>query len=263
MMRGAILACLLLSTVSAYAAGSEAPVSAGALARAMQQAKYSDGFEARLSIFVTKANGSHPAPIKLSVVGQLSADKQRLLIRGISPASVHDHFYAAEWNTDGHIRAVEYRHAQNKYTGLDPLSRMFDSSLVIWDMFSPWWSWPRQILEGVERVDGRECTVIRSVIDANNLAINEVESCVDQRAKLSLRTRLFGKHHALLRTTTVEKAMHKGGGDLMTAKKMTIADASHASTAIEIYAGDEQYEITGGTFAALDLLRPDDQKDPR
>lgn len=248
-----ILACLLLGASAGYAA--EAAVSANAVAESMKKARFSAGFEARLNVFVTKANGAHPAPLKLAVIGQISADRQRLLIRGISPEPVRKHFYGIERSSDGHIKGVD-----SEQTGFDPYARMFDSGLVAWDMLSPWWAWPKQFLEGTEQIDGRDCLKLRSATGDEKSLIREVESCVDQQTKLSLKTRLYDSQHVLIRTTTVEKVMRKGDAGAMAAKKLMIRDASKMLTNIEVYAGDEQYEISAGTFAALDKLMHNEQQ---
>jgi hypothetical protein len=257
-----IFVCLLLSVSVSYAA--EPGVSASAVAEMMKQAKYSDGFEARLNVLITKANGAHPAPFKLAVIGQFTANRQRLQIRGISPELVRNHLYAAERSSDGLIRAVEARNkVADDYAGFDPLAKMFNSSLVAWDMFSPWWSWPRQSFEGLEQVNGRECVKIRSLTDDKSSAVREVESCVDQHAKLALRTRLFDSEHSLLRTTTAAQLARKGDGGAMMAKKINITDAANTVTEIEVYAGDEQYQISAETFAMLGRPTRNEQREAR
>lgn len=218
---------------------------------------HSEGFEARLSVFITKANGAHPPPFKIAVIGQFVDGKQRLLIRGISPESVHNRFVVAERGSDGRsdglIRALAYRgQTANKPVEFDPFSKIFDSGLVVWDMFGLWWGWPKQSLEGMERISGRECAKIRSIADDKSIAVREVESCVDQQAKISLRTKLFDSKHALIRATSVERVVRKRKGGGMVAKKLSIRDADGVLTEIEVYAGDEQYEISADTFSAFD-----------
>lgn len=258
------LVCVLLAASPGYGAEPGAPVSASALAELMKQAMHSEGFEARLSIFITKANGAHPPPFKLAVIGQFVAGKQRLLIRGISPESVHDRFIAAERGSDGLIRARAYRgQAASEPVELDPFSKIFDSGLTVWDMFGLWWSWPKQSLEGIERINGRECTRIRSITDDKSIAVREVESCVDQQAKISLRTKLFDSKHALIRATSVEKVVRKRKGGGMAAKKLSITDAGGVLTDVEVYAGDEQYEISADTFSALDLPTRNDSQETK
>jgi hypothetical protein len=253
-----ISACLLASANTAYAADT----SASAAAEAMKQAKYTQGFEARLNVFVTQANGAHPEPFKIAVIGQMSADKQRLLVRGISPEAVRGRYVAAGRGSDGRINAVSYRTA-GEYAAVDPNARLFNSGLVAWDMFTPWWNWPQQSLDGTDKVNGRECSKIRSTTDDKTSSVREVESCVDLAAKLSLRTRLYDRRHALLRTTTVAAVMRKGDGGRLVAKKLVVTDASHTGTEIEVYAGDDQYEISAETFAALDHLTRDEQQGTR
>ncbi len=250
-----VLVCLLLCAGTGYTAEPGATVSANAVAEAMRQARFSNGFEARLNVLVTKANGAHPAPFKLAVIGQISADRQRLVIRGISPEPVRNRSYAVERDSDGRIRGVDSEQA-----GFDVYARMFDSGLVVWDMLSPWWGWSKQFLEGTEQIDGHDCLKLRSVADDEKSVVREVESCVDQQAKLSLRTRLFDSRHVLLRTTSVEKVMRKREGGARAAKKLVIRDASKMLTHIEVYAGDEQYEIAADTFAALDKLTHNEQQ---
>ena len=124
----------LLCIAPGYAAEQNTPSSASALAEIMRLAKYSNGFEARLNVLVTQSNGAHLAPFKLAVVGQLSADKQRLVIRGISPESVRNRFYEGERSGEGRIRALSDTGVE-----FEPDARLFDSGLVVWDMLSPWW----------------------------------------------------------------------------------------------------------------------------
>lgn len=252
----AVLLCVLLGAGTGYAVDA---ASANAVDDSMRKARLSEGFEARLNVFVTKANGAHPAPLKLAVIGQISADRQRLVIRGISPEAARNRSYAVERGSDGRIRGVESRAAgeQNEF---DPYVRMFDSGLVAWDMLSPWWGWPKQFLKGMEQIDGRDCLKLRSMTDDEKSPIREVESCVDLQAKLSLKTLLFDSRHVLIRATTVGKVMRKGDAGAMAAKKLTIRDAAKMLTEIEVYAGDEQYEINAGTFAALDKLTHNEQQ---
>jgi hypothetical protein len=250
MMRATLL--IFVGLMFSVSKGYAAEQTASDLAKMMNQAKYSEGFEARLNVLITKANGAHPAPFKLAVIGQFNAGKQRLVIRGISHEEVRNHFYAAESGSDGRVRAMESRSQASGYVDFDPSARMFNSGLVAWDMLGLWWGWQKQTLEGMEQVNGRECVKIRSVADDKNSVVQEVESCVDQQAKLSLRTRMFDHSHALLRTTSVANLAHKGEGGGMMAKKLSIKDADKTLAEIEVYAGDEQYQISAETFAMLD-----------
>jgi hypothetical protein len=245
------LALIFVGLLFSVSVSDAAEQTASAVAQMMKQAKYSDGFEARMNVLITKANGAHPLPFKLAVIGQFNAAKQRLVIRGISPEEMRNHLYAAESGSDGRVMSLELLSKASGYVEFDPYSRMFNSGLVAWDMLALWWGWQKQTLEGLEQVNGHECVTIRSVADDKNSVVQEVESCVDPQAKLSLRTRMFDNSHALLRTTSVAHFARKGGGGMM-AKKLSVRDVGKTLTEIEVYAGDEQYQISAETFAMLD-----------
>ncbi|MEI7841583.1 MAG: hypothetical protein WCI39_01005 [Gallionellaceae bacterium] len=244
---------LILFTYLFFAEAHSAEQEAHSIAAMMQQAKYSNGFEARLNISVTKANGAQAFPLKLAVIGQVAADKQRVVIRGISPDWVREQYFAVEQLQDGRIKAVQYQTAKMaEFSPFDVNAKLLESNLVAWDMLSPWWGWPTQIFAGRGYINGRDCINIRSINNNKNAAIREVESCVDQQAKVSLKTRLFGAQQQLLRMTTVVKLMAKGEEGAMIAKKLTIQEAGKMRTEIEVYAGDDQYQVSPETFAALD-----------
>ncbi len=248
-------ACLLLSASAGCAA--EPATAASALAEMMKQAQYSDGFEARMNVLITQSNGAHPAPFKLAVIGQFSPGKRRLLLRGLSPDSVRKQVYAAEDSGDGRIRAVELRaRTAGDYADFSPYLKMFNSGLLAWDMFSQWWSWSKQTQEGMARLNGRECALIHSWAEDKNSVVQEVESCVDQQAKLALRTRIFGSRHTLQRTTEVTKFSRKDDAGALMAKKLSITDADNTRTEIEVYAGDEEYQISTETFSMLGSQTP-------
>lgn len=247
-MKNAIKSLALLFALAAapgYCAGTDV----ADLAESMKQARYSNGFEARMSVFVTQPDGHRTAPFKVSVIGQVSADKQRLVIRGISPEQVRGRFIAAEKAADGRIRAMAYGE-QSGITEADPFTRVFGSGMTIWDMFGAWWNWPDQELAGSDRAGGRECALVRSRSGAA-IPVREVVSCVDRDARLSMRTQLFDRRHSLLRTLSVERTMRKESGALG-AKKLLITDSNGTRTEIEVYGGDEQYVVTDDAFAALD-----------
>ncbi len=243
---GLLLAGLCAPPV--YAAEHETAASLVAL---MRQAQYSQGFEARMNVFVTKANGAHPAPLKIAVVGQFSAERQRLLVRAIAPEVLREASFAIAKPANGASKAVKYR-SGSEVVAADPQARLFDTGLVAWDMLNPWWAWAGQSLEGKDRVGERECQKIRSRTDEQDSPVREVESCVDVQAGLALRTRLFDGGHNLLRTITVEKVLRKGVGSGSLAKKLNITGPAKLRTDIEVYAGDEEYLISDETFAALD-----------
>ncbi|HEX5338301.1 MAG TPA: outer membrane lipoprotein-sorting protein [Gallionella sp.] len=252
MSKPALTAALLL--LAAFAAPAHAAdSSASALAATMRAARISEGFEARMNVATIKPDGRRLMPFKVAVIGQIGADRQRLLLRGIALDKPHSRSFAAERSADSAIRAIAYE--QNSgITEADSLAPLFDSGLAIWDMFAPWWSWPRQELGGTDHVGGRECSVVKSFSGSANSAIREVASCVDTDAKISLRTQLFDRRHALVRTITASRLMRKDSG-AMAAKKLSITEADNTLTEVEVYSGDEQYQITADTFAMLDSAR--------
>lgn len=246
MRRVAILLLLATFALTTHAAD------AGALVETMRQARLSEGFEARMEVETVAANGRRAMPFKLSVIGQIGKDRQRLRIRGISPDKVRGRYVAAERNADGRIRAIGYSEpVSGNIEKADPAARLFDSGLVLWDMFGAWWNWPQQSIEGSDRVDGRACTLVRSRTDDGASPVREVLSCVDSNAKLSLRTQLYDRRHALLRTIAVKQTIRKESGALV-AKKLAITEADRTVTEIEVYSGDEHYLVNTDTYAPLD-----------
>lgn len=241
-----VISLLLLATFAQTTHAGDA----GALVETMKQARLSEGFEARMEVATIAANGRRALPFKLSVVGQVGKDRQRLRIRGISPDKVRGRYVAAERNADGRIRAIQYNEAGN-IEKTDPAAGLFDSGLVLRDMFGEWWNWPQQSIEGTDRIDDRACTLVRSRTDDGASPVREVLSCVNADAKLSLRTQLYDRRHALLRTIAVKQTMRKESGALA-AKKLAITEADRTVTEVEVYSGDEHYLVDAGTFAPLD-----------
>lgn len=243
-----ILLLLGAFALPAYAAEP----SAATLVDTMKQTRLSEGFEARMEVATVAANGRRAMPFKFSVVGQIGAERQRLRIRGISPDRVRGRYVAAERNADGRIRAIEYGEpASANIEKSDPAARLFDSGLVLWDMFGAWWSWSQQAIEGSDRIDGRACTLVRSRTDDGTSPVREVLSCVNSEGKLSLRTQLFDRRHRLLRTIAVKQTMRKESGALA-AKKLAITEADRTMTEVEVYGGDEHYLVNADTYAPLD-----------
>lgn len=243
-----VISLLLLATFAQTTHAADA----GALVATMKQARLSDGFEARMQVATIAANGRRAMPFKLSVVGQVGKDRQRLRIRGISPDKVRGRYVATERNADGRIRAIQYGESPSgSVEKADPAARLFDSGLVLWDMFGAWWNWPQQSIEGSDKIDGRACTLVRSRTDDGASPVREVLSCVSGDAKLSLRTQLYDRRHALLRTIAVKQTMRKESGALA-AKKLTVTEADRTVTEVEVYSGDEYYLVDADTFALLD-----------
>jgi hypothetical protein len=235
-----------------YTAEPPAISASAALAESMRQARFSDGFEARMNVSAVQPDGRRFLLFKLAVIGQFSTERARLLIRGISPDKVRNRFVAAERRADGGIRPIAYGEPiSGGIVETDPFTKLFDSDLVIWDLFGPWWSWPKHSLGGTEQIAGHDCTLVRSQSDAPSSAVREVISCVDKNARLSLRTQLFDGRHTLIRTISVAQIMRKESG-VMAAKRMLITGADNSITEVEVYSGDERYSITADTFSALD-----------
>ncbi|MBK9160557.1 MAG: hypothetical protein IPM27_03150 [Nitrosomonadales bacterium] len=244
------LSCLLMLAFCCAQAGA-APSDAAGLAAAMRQARLSDGFEVRMSVQVTGADKRLRPPFKIAVIGQTGSEWQRLLMRGISPNGIRNHFFAADNRSDGTFDAIEYDEHASGSTEYDPQAGLFDSGMVLWDMFAPWWNWTEQTIVGTDRTSGRQCELIRSR-HANSISpVSEVVSCVDRKERLSVRTQLFDARHRLLRTITVERSVRKESG-MLAAKKLSVIEADGRMTELEVYAGDEHYRITPATFARLD-----------
>ena len=244
--------CILLLLGAFALPAYAAEPTAATLVETMKQARLSEGFEARMEVATILPNGHRAMPFKLSVVGQIGAERQRLRVRGISPDKVRGRFVAAERNADERIRTIAYdEQLPRSIEKADPAARLFDSGLVLWDMFGAWWSWPQQAIEGSDRIDGRTCTLVRSRTDDGTSPVREVLSCVNGDGKLSLRTQLFDRRHRLLRTIVVKQTMRKESGALA-AKKLAITEADRTVTEIEVYSGDEHYLVNANTYAPLD-----------
>lgn len=208
-----------------------------------------------MTVVVTDAQGVAAPPLRLAVIGQFAAERDRLLVRVLSTDASQRQTLAAERNADGRIRAIAYgERAGDGNRQVDPQAGLFHSGLVLWDMLTPWWSWPRQQPGRAQDADGHACTLVRSRPAAGADGIGEVDSCLDAAASLALKTEIFDSRHALLRAITVDKSLRKGAGGLF-AKRMTIRSADGSVTVVEVYGGDEHYGIGQDTFAALDAGR--------
>jgi len=244
---------LCLATFALAGIGVELPAlqSPAQIIESVKQERHSEGFEVRLKISSIGADGQRSTPVKLAIIGQFTAERERLFVRGISPDTVRGRWVAAEKGADGRIRSIEYT---DKGSGAavegDPSSRLFDTGLVLWDMFAPWWSWPTQRLGRSERIGGKECTIVQSQSDAGSSPIQTVSTCINRDAKLSLRTQMFDSEGAQVRTISAERLLRKKSG-AMAAKMLRIVAADHGTTEVEVYGGDENYAITPDTFAAL------------
>ena len=246
------LAVFIVTCVGCAACLAEPVVagSAGDLADAMMTRLYSEGFEARMSISITKS-GAHAGPIKVAVIGQLGPERQRLLVKGISPDSVRDRFVAVERKPDGAIRAIQYDGASENVSEVDPFAGLFDTGVVVWDLLSPWWQWPVQRIVGTDHRDGRDCTVVRSKRADAISPIAEVVSCVEPGTRLALRTQFFDARGALVRTKELGQIVRTASGSVV-AKTLSIKGRNGSVTEIDVYGGDEQYSIRADTFARLE-----------
>ncbi|MBI5920161.1 MAG: hypothetical protein HY847_00780 [Betaproteobacteria bacterium] len=224
------------------------------LLEAVQQARYSDGFEVRLAITTVDAQKVRSPPIKIAVIGQASAERQRFLVRGISPEAVRNHYLVTAKNAAGPINAFEYGPDDEGHPiSVDPFAGLFKTDFVIWDLFGTWWDWPRQTAEGLGEVNGRRCLWVRSR-PAALLQIKEVVSCVDKEFALALSTKVYDSQNRLRRTIRVEKLIRKNSNAGLMAKKITIADERGAYSEIDVYGGDEQYQVESETFGVLERL---------
>lgn len=213
------------------------------LAARMREARLTPGFEARVQATNVSSDGQRSEAVKLAVVGQFDAARRRLLIRGIAPESIRNESRLAEFRADC-VRALDRGGA------IDPHAPLFGTTLVAWDMLTPWWEWPRQSLAGTDLVAGRACTLIRSRSAERDAPIREALSCVDADAGLALRTQLFDGHGALVRSIVVDSTLRKESG-LLAAKKFTVT-ARDKTTELETYSGDEHYDIQNDAFMPLD-----------
>ena len=185
------------------------------------------------------------------MIGQLGPEQQRLLVKGISPDSVHDRFVAVERKSDGSIRAIQYGGASASVSEVDPFANVFETGVVVWDLLSPWWQWPQQRIAGADYRDGRDCIVIRSKRADGTSPIAEVVSCVDPDTRLALRTQLFDARGVLVRTKELSQTLRTASGSVI-AKALSIKERNGSVTDIEVYGGDEQYSIRDDTFSRLD-----------
>jgi hypothetical protein len=254
MIRYSGAAAIILATLAGagHAAEPAARPAPEALAQSMRSARLSEGFQARMKVSLVQTDGRRAPPFKIAVIGQFSDRLERVLIRGISPDAVRHRVFAAERGADGVIRAVTYEDdLPGAIAQADPLMKLFGSDLVVWDMFGAWWNWPHPSLGGTERIGGRDCTIVTFQADSAMSPVREVISCIDEAARLALRTQFFGGRHKLLRTVSVMQTMRRESG-AMAAKAMTITGVDDSITEVRVYSGDEHYLVTPGTFPSLD-----------
>jgi hypothetical protein len=251
-MKPATLATGLL-LCGALAAGFCEPVSAtsaSALVESMRAARESDGFEMRVTL---QRSGD---AVKIALIGQFRDGRERLLVRGIAPANIRGHSIVSERFGD-RVESTSFEHDSTPGASqADPLAGIFGSALIVWDLMTPWWDWPVQIDEGPRTISGHACTQVRSRPDRREAsAVAEAISCVDALNGLAWKTTLLDSHHHVLRSIEVTRVIRTQAGR-STARSGSITDADGAVTLVEVYGGDEHYEIRPDTFETPEHLVP-------
>jgi len=221
---------------------------ASAQVDAMRAARDSDGFEMRIAMKMQSAAGE-AEPIRISLIGQSSQERARLIVRVLSPAAMRDRSIISERVGD-HVQSTAFTmEAAPASTSVDPTAGLFSTGLVAWDLLAPWWNWPEQVDEGPQTVDGHACTQVRSRPDREAAStVREVLSCVDARNGLAWRTALFDGHHRLLRSIEVTRSIRTQAG-LSAVRSASVTDAQGNVTRIDVYSGDEHYQILPKTFS--------------
>lgn len=235
---------------AALATGSCEPVSgtsASALVESMRAARESDGFEMRVTL--RRSGAPAEESIKIALIGQFRDGRERLLVRGIAPADIRGRSIVSERFAD-RVESTSYEHDATQSGGrADPLAGVFGSALAVWDLMAPWWHWAVQIDEGPRTISGHACTQVRSRPDRREAsAVAEAISCVDAPNGLAWKTTLLDGHHRALRSIEVTRVMRTQAGR-SAARSAAITDAEGAVTLVEVYGGDEHYQIRADTFA--------------
>jgi len=217
------------------------------MAAAMKASLLSEGFQVRMR--VTVADAETPHTLKLAVVGQFDGSLARLAMRVISPEAMRNQSIVAQYRNGVHPSAMSHgEHGNAGDLAIDPYKTLFCTQLIPADMFAIWWDWPQQTLGESMHIAGRDCTVVHSRGGTLSGPLREVDSCVDVKGKLSLRTQIFGAEHKVLRTITVEKTMRKEDGTLA-ARRLTVKAEDGTSSIVEVYDGDEHYRPTAENFS--------------
>lgn len=222
---------------------------AGEIAHDLLQSRVSDGFQARMIVKAFDSNGRMQPPFKLAMIGVRSASREQLLLRGISPAPLRAIRYIGEAE-NGKVKLVDGAKGAPVPTDLN----LFDSGLIGWDLFTPWWHWPIQQPLGEGHVNGHPCLRIRSQSAADSALNSNVISCVDARNLVSWQTQVY-EGDQLLRTITVDSVTRRESGAL-SATAFTITLANGAKSRVHIYSGDEHYSIAPETFVPLEGGQP-------
>ena len=235
---------LLLGAALASASGE--PLSATSLAESMRAARQSDGFELRVQLQAT--GGGAEDVVRIALIGQFHAGRERLLVRGIAPANLRGRSIVSERFGD-RVESTAYEHdATPASSRADPLAGLFGSPLAAWDLMAPWWDWPVQVDDGPRTISGHACTQLRSRPDRRAMsAVAEVISCVDAPQGLAWKTTLLDSRHRVLRSIEVTRVVRTQAGR-SAARSASITDADGAVTRLDVYGGDERHEIRPDTF---------------
>lgn len=246
---------LLLCGVLASAHGEPvANKSARVLAEAMRAARESDGFELRVTLQGPGATA--PDALRIALIGQSREGRERLLARGIAPAGIRGHAIVCERSADPGDDPSCVQDASADTRHADPMAGIFGSALVAWDLMAPWWDWPVQIDEGPMAIAGHACTQVRSRPERRPVSgVSEALSCVDARNAMAWKTTLFDSHHRVLRSIEVRRDIRTQAGH-STARSAAITDADGTVTLVDVYAGDEHYQVRPDTFATSAPVAP-------
>ncbi len=229
--------------------------SASALVESMRAARESDGFEMRVSL--QRSGAAAGDVVKIALIGQFHDGRERLLVRGIAPADIRGHSIVSERFGD-RIESTSYEQASTPGASrADPSAGVFGSAMIVWDLMAPWWDWPVQIDEGPRTISGHACTQVRSRSDhrREGSTVTEAISCVDAPNGLAWRTTLLDSHHHVLRSIEVTRVLRTQAGR-SAARSASITDADGTVTLVEVYGGDEHYEIRPDTFETPARLVP-------
>ena len=250
--RGWGLAWTSLAALACGGAPARAQEPAGGLAHDVLEARYSKGFEIRFQVSSVQPEEGRGPGAKIAAIGEMSVDGGRLLTRRIAGELATSHSLVARSDAQGRVTAVRFSaEPGGRVAETDALSAQPYSGLFLWDMLAPWLRWADQKLTGKDQIDGHPCTLIISRAQSRDFPIQSVTSCVDVKNLLTLRTVLRDSSGNVIRRIDIEQTMRQSSGRL-TAKKMRITRPDRPALEVEIYAGDEHYDIDKDTFSALD-----------
>ncbi len=247
---GVLLCGVLLPAHGEAAAGK----SALALAESMRAARESDGFELRITLQGPGAAARDA--LRIALIGQSREGRERLLVRGIAPAGIRGHAIVCERSADPGEEPSCVQDTSADTVRTDAMAGIFGSTLVAWDLMAPWWDWPVQVDEGPQAIAGHACTQVRSRPERRPVSgVSEALSCVDARNGMAWKTTLFDSHHRVLRSIEARRDIRTQAGH-STARSAAITDADGAVTLVEVYAGDEHYQVRPDTFATSAAAAP-------